>query len=351
MQSRFRWKRVCCGKKTRTENAGSQQGIDACIFNNQGHMNIAFSAGDAGESVIHYGSNDLLQLIPDNDGRDDMPEQKTVAAEKENDRKSRYTAFISYRHLTPDEEVAKKLHTQIENFAVPSGLRRKLGRKKTGRVFRDQEELPLSADLGDDIHRALEESEWLICICSPRYLKSRWCMAELRYFLSLGRRDHVLTVLTEGEPEESFPEELRYVTVDGKAVEKEPLAADVRAEDLDGMLKKLKREKLRIIAPILGVNYDDLRQRSRRRRNRIIASLAAAAITLLAGFLGYALVKNRVISTERNSALAAESQWLSQSSREALAGGDRMLSLPGRIYCGDPVPSSRRTARRGPPDS
>ena len=256
-----------------------------------------------------------------------MPEQKNVAAEKDNSRKNRYTAFISYRHLTPDEEIAKKLHMQIENFAIPSVLRKKLGRKGTGRVFRDQEELPLSADLGDDIHRALEESEWLICICSPRYLESRWCMEELRYFLALGRRDHVLTVLAEGKPEESFPEGLRYVTVDGKTVEKEPLAADVRAENLDGMLKKLKREKLRIIAPILGVNYDDLRQRARRRRNRIIASLTAAAITLLAGFLGYALVKNREISTERNSALAAESQWLSQSSRETLADGDRMLSL------------------------
>ena len=63
---------------------------------------------------------------------------------------SRYTAFISYRHLTPDEEVAKKLHTMIETFGVPAPLKRSLGIRNMGRVFRDQEELPLSGDQGTD---------------------------------------------------------------------------------------------------------------------------------------------------------------------------------------------------------
>ena len=124
---------------------------------------------------------------------------------------SRYTAFISYRHLTPDEEVAKKLHSMIESFGIPAPLKRSLGIRKMGRVFRDQEELPLSSSLGDDIHEALENSDWLICICSPRYLSSRWCMEELRYFLSLGRQDRILTVLVEGEPEEAFPEQIRFL--------------------------------------------------------------------------------------------------------------------------------------------
>ena len=152
----------------------------------------------------------------------------------------KYTAFISYRHLSPDADIAKKLHSMIENFGIPGAIKKKTGMKKMGRVFRDQDELPLSADLGDDIRRALEESDWLICVCSPRYPESRWCMEEVRYFLSMGKRDHILTILTAGEPEESFPEELMFQTVDGKTVEKEPLAADVRADDTAGMLKELK---------------------------------------------------------------------------------------------------------------
>ncbi len=247
---------------------------------------------------------------------------------------SRYTAFISYRHLTPDEEVAKKLHTMIETFGVPAPLKRSLEIKNMGRVFRDQEELPLSSSLGDDIHQALDNSDWLICICSPRYLTSRWCMEELRYFLSLGRADRVLTVLVEGEPDEAFPEAIRYQMVDGVRVEKEPLAADVRANSLEEILKKLKSEKLRILAPMLGVSYDDLRKRARRRKNRIIASITAAAFLLLSGFLGYAIAKNNEIAkkneeitAERNEALIAESKWLTKSANEALAAGDRMLAL------------------------
>ena len=66
-----------------------------------------------------------------------------------------YTAFISYRHVEPDEVIAQKLHTMIETFGIPSDIRKSSGRRKMGRVFRDKEELPLSTDLGADIRAAL----------------------------------------------------------------------------------------------------------------------------------------------------------------------------------------------------
>ena len=239
----------------------------------------------------------------------------------------RYKAFISYRHQSPDQDVAGKLHSYIENYAIPSSLKKTLGVQKMGRVFRDQEELEISPSLGDDIHEALEQSEWFICICSPRYLQSKWCMEELNYFLSLGRRDHILTILTEGEPEEVFPEELRS-RVSGDAEEEvEPLAADVRGANVSEVLKKLQQERLRILAPMLGVRYDDLRQRARQRRTRMIMAAGAAVIVLLAGFLGYAFHKNGQVSAERNAALTAESGWLAKSAKEALNNNDRMLSL------------------------
>jgi len=177
----------------------------------------------------------------------------------------RYKAFISYRHTTPDREIAAKLHTLIENYSIPKNIRDKLGIRKMGRVFRDEEELPLSTDLGGDIHAALENSEWLIVICSPKYLESKWCNAELDYFISLGKRDHILTLLAQGEPGDVFPSQLRFIERDGETEEIEPLAGDVRADTVAGSLKKLNSEKLRILAPMLGVTYDELRQRARRR--------------------------------------------------------------------------------------
>ena len=82
-----------------------------------------------------------------------------------------YCAFISYRHVSPDQEIAARLHRLIERYTVPKALRGSEGQRHPGRVFRDQEELPLSADLGKDIETALDHSDYLICICTPRYLE------------------------------------------------------------------------------------------------------------------------------------------------------------------------------------
>ena len=237
-----------------------------------------------------------------------------------------YKAFISYRHTPPDEEIAKKLHTAIETYSVPKDIREKLGISKMGRVFRDQEELPLSQDLGGDIRAALENSEWLIVICSPRYLESKWCNAELDYFIELGKRDHILAVLADGEPEEAFPPQLRFAEKDGKQVELEPLAADVRAGTTAESLKKLKNEKLRILAPMLGVNYDHLRQRARRRRNRIVAGTAAACFALLSGFLAYAVAKNVQITKQRNLALDNQMQLLVEQANLSSSSGSKLLA-------------------------
>ena len=225
----------------------------------------------------------------------------------------KYCAFISYRHQTPDQEIAKALHTSIENFGIPRAVRKATGRKKMGRVFRDQEELPLNTDLGKDIEEALDGSEWFIAVCSPRYLESRWCMRELEYFIEKKGREHVLTILAEGEPENSFPELLRFREDEaGNRVPVEPLAADVRAGTLSGNLKKLKNEKLRILAPMLGLSFDDLKQRARQRKIRIASAVAAAVVVFgsaTASFLVINHVRQEALRREaEHNALIAEEQ-------------------------------------------
>ncbi len=228
---------------------------------------------------------------------------------------TQYSAFISYRHQTPDQEIAKKLHHLIETYSVPSALR-KDGTRHLGKVFRDQEELPLSSDLGQDIEAALDNSDWLICICSPRYLESRWCQRELEYFIERKGRNRVLTVLAEGEPQDSFPEILRFETDEtGKRVEREPLAADVRGADLAESLKKLKKEKYRILAPMVGTSFDGLYQRQRRRTMRNVMAAALAAVAVLGGFLTYALIQNAKI-TEQNEKIKAQNEKISTQNAE-----------------------------------
>ncbi|MBQ4425739.1 MAG: toll/interleukin-1 receptor domain-containing protein [Lachnospiraceae bacterium] len=197
---------------------------------------------------------------------------------------SRFCAFISYRHQSPDQEIAGKLHTEIENYRIPAAIRKKTGKKRMGRVFRDHEELPLSANLGEDIEKALDESEWLIAVCSPRYLESRWCMREVEYFLQHHSREKVLLLLAEGEPEESFPPQLRFGTdAAGNPVEIEPMAGDVRGDTVKQCLSRLQQEKLRLLAPMLGVSFDDLKRRVRERRIKMVSLAAAGAVVLALG--------------------------------------------------------------------
>ena len=74
----------------------------------------------------------------------------------------RYDAFISYRHCNPDKEIAIKLHKALENFRLPHSVSKKIGKRKLERVFRDEAELAVSAELSEEIEKALLHSEYLI---------------------------------------------------------------------------------------------------------------------------------------------------------------------------------------------
>ena len=194
----------------------------------------------------------------------------------------KYNAFISYRHAPLDMEIAKKVHTGLETYKIPGSVKKRLGIKRINRVFRDQEELPIGSNLSDNINEALENSEFLIVICSPRTPESAWVAKEIETFISLHGRENILAVLVEGEPDESFPP-LLLTDENGNPVE--PLAADVRGETAKERNKKFKTEILRLVAPVIGCTYDDLRQRHRERIVRRTVSLvsAAAAIVAIAG--------------------------------------------------------------------
>ena len=153
-----------------------------------------------------------------------------------------YDAFISYRHSELDSFVAENLHRRLENFKLPKSVRSKIKDGKTSieRVFRDVDELPLSDNLSEPITNALANSDYLITLCTPRYPQSRWCLKEIETFLQTHPRDHILVVLAEGEPVDSFPELLTYeqievkdengnVHFERKAIE--PIAEDTRGEN------------------------------------------------------------------------------------------------------------------------
>ncbi len=208
----------------------------------------------------------------------------------------RYKAFISYSHA--DESWARWLHRALETFPVPRHLR---GRdspvgpvpRRLAPVFRDRDELSLSDSLGRDLEEALAASATLIVLCSPAAAASRWTDEEVRRFQALGRADRIFCVLVDGDPEREpcFPP-----SIHDEASDTEPLFADPR-ESGDG--KTLARQK--IIAALLGVPLDEVRQRDRVRRRRWTIGFAAAAVILL-GLTLQTLLSRQAEQRERERA-------------------------------------------------
>lgn len=245
-----------------------------------------------------------------------------------------YDAFISYRHSDKDKFVAENLHKMLESFRLPKSAAKKTknGKDRVERVFRDKEELPLTSDLNDPIMNAIHNADWLIVICSPRLRESLWCKKEIETFVRLHGREHVLAVLIEGEPKDSFPDELLYrieeVTLpDGSKEERripvEPLAADVRGRNNKEILKLLKIERLRILAAMFHLNYDDLRQRHKERKLRRIlaASFALSAFCL---FFGLYCAATTVHIQKQNEILAQnQAVFLNYQAQDLLSQDDR----------------------------
>lgn len=235
----------------------------------------------------------------------------------------RYDAFISYRHSELDMFVAKKIHKSLETFKVPRAVAKKSGKKNIKRVFRDQEELPIGSDLGDNITGALKESEYLLVICSPRTPESYWVEKEINTFIKLHDREHVLAILIEGEPEESFPPQL---LVDDYGNPVEPLAADVRGSSNREVAQKIRSEVMRLAAPILHCSYDDLKQRHRERRMKKAMATVSILAALGIAFGAYNAYNNAIIRENYHAKQVNQSKYLAKTALQLLEEGDRQTA-------------------------
>ena len=257
----------------------------------------------------------------------------------------RYDAFISYRHCEPDNEIASRLQKKLEGFRLPKEIAKKVGRPRLSRIFRDETEFAVSDDLTAAINEALVNSEFLICICSPEYLKSEWCRKEIEFFLKGHDRKHILLVLADGEPMEAFPPEVLYDDVykmgpDGRPywvkVPREPLAADCRGGDSKERNPKIDKAAMRLIASILGINFDDLQQRHRheeykRTRNRVLIVFAvmAAFLALSVGFLIRIAGQNLEI-LKQNEEIARQNEIIGRKYADTLAQTSDNLLRDGK---------------------
>lgn len=239
-----------------------------------------------------------------------------------------YDAFISYRHAEIDKAAAVGLHRRLESFRMPAGLRTDLPEEKRRiqRVFRDQDELPLSSNLSDAIESALRNTDWLIVIATPRFPQSKWCAKEIERFTELYGQDHILVVLADGTPEESIPEVLRFRQ--NGAVDE--IIADVRGKN------SLDEAALRIAARMYDLDPGELQHKVRERRVKRIAAASAFAAAVLLMFAMYCAAQFTRISAQ-NDTIAAQNAELQEQYEvqkkkyeDSMAATARRLKREGR---------------------
>ncbi len=216
---------------------------------------------------------------------------------------ARYVAFISYSHA--DAAVARWLHRTLETYRLPRSFRSLPGgapRPRLAPVFLDRAELASSAELAGEVQRALEDSDNLVVVCSLAASRSRWVNEEIRQFRALGRGDRIFCVIGSEVGDDSvipFPPALSESQAGAPALA-EPLAADLRASGdgrRDGFLK--------LVAGILGLRFDQLRQREQARRQRRLVAIAASAVAasvLFAGLASVAMLARREAEQQRGLA-------------------------------------------------
>lgn len=219
---------------------------------------------------------------------------------------AKYWAFISYSHR--DAGVAAALQRDLETYRLPRwivGRRTDVGTvpEFLKPVFRDREEIQATADLKAVVRIALQQSRFLIVVCSPDAARSPWVNQEIVEFKKLHGESRVLALIASGEPfasripgretEECFPEALRFaLTADGRPAgePREPVAADLRPQG-DGKRLAL----LKIVAGMAAVGVDDLVHRDAQRRARRLAVVATLSVIGMAvmGVLTWTAVQSR----------------------------------------------------------
>ena len=102
-----------------------------------------------------------------------------------------YDAFISYRHVERDRKWAEWLIDALERYRVPKALQERGVPPRIRKIFRDEDEVPASSDLNDQIREALKASRFLIVVCSAFTPRSKWVEREIEIFNELGRDDQV----------------------------------------------------------------------------------------------------------------------------------------------------------------
>lgn len=204
-----------------------------------------------------------------------------------------YFAFISFQ--STDAKEAVRLQHTIESYRLPAVLCKQDASipRRIKPLYCYINDMHAGEELMQELKQRMEQSRYLIVVCSPHSASSVYVNSGIDYFVSLGRRDSIIPIIVDGVPysgnpdTECFPEALRRHFPKHSDPLKDHSILGINIHE-SGVARRTSYERamLMVVARMLQLDFDGLllRDQQRSRKRRIIATLlfllAAAAIGL-----------------------------------------------------------------------
>lgn len=192
----------------------------------------------------------------------------------------KYFAFISYN--SHDNQWGKRIHKRLEHYRLPSTLCSQHGWKRTPLrpiFFAPTDIQP--GPLSDELKKRLKDSRHLIVVCSPNSAQSEWVGKEIEYFSSLGRTNSIHFFIVDGTPHSGDPKTECFNPIIKELELPEILAANIHEKVYPWPWLNKERAYIQLISKLLGVEFDTLWQRHRRRLVRRTVAWAVSSIAVL----------------------------------------------------------------------
>lgn len=239
-----------------------------------------------------------------------------------------YYAFISYKR--EDKKEAKRLQQALEYYRLPNHLRQENPElpEYVRPIFRDMTDLEVG-ELSAQIHAGLEQSHFLIVVCSPRAAASKWVNDEVEYFISLGKQDKIIPYIIEGVPHANNPSEECYPpSLLNLSKEKELLGANINEVGKDSAT-------IRVVSRMFNIRFDTLFQRYQReqkKRRRQLIVVIVLAFLFLSGIAGWIWHQNVLLEERGWKMMENQARFVATKAIDLIESGDAYTSTLLALY-------------------
>ena len=200
----------------------------------------------------------------------------------------KYFAFISFQ--SADAREAVRLQHAIESYRLLAVLCKQNNvPRRIKPLYCYLNDMHAGEELMQELKSRMEQSRYLIVVCSPRSAQSVYVNSGIDYFVSLGRRDSIIPVIVDGVPYSNDPQTECFLDALKRHFPKhiDPLqdhsilGINIREAGV-ARRQAYDRAMLMVVARMLQLDFDGLllREKQRRRKRTILASLIAFLVIL-----------------------------------------------------------------------